>query len=129
LSAAQKALAGLGVTDVALAALAKREELVYRPGRSEPFRIGRKNKALHVLQRIRDEAHRFAVTYNRKLRKKRTIGSDLANIPGIGPERQKMLLLRFGSVRGVRSATPEEISRIPGVSDVLAARILAYLGR
>jgi excinuclease ABC subunit C len=129
LAAAQKALAGLGVTDVALAALAKREELVYRPGRSEPFHLGRKNKALHVLQRIRDEAHRFAVTYNRKLRRKRTIRSDLSQIPGIGPERQKMLLLRFGSVRGVRSATPEEIARIPGVSGVLAARILAYLGR
>ena len=129
LGAAQEALVGLGVTDVALAALAKREELVYRPDRSEPVRLGRRNKALHVLQRIRDEAHRFAVTYNRKRRKRRTLRSDLSQIPGIGPERQKMLLLRFGSVRGVRSATTEEISRLPGVSDTLAARILTYLGR
>ena len=129
LGAAQEALSELGITDVALAALAKREEVVYRPDRSEPFRLGRRNKALHVLQRIRDEAHRFAVTYNRTLRKKRTLGSDLSRIPGIGPKRQKVLLLRFGSVRGIQSATAEEISRLPGVSDALATRILTYLGR
>lgn len=129
LGAAREALEGLGVTDVALASLAKREELVFRPDRAEPYRLGRRNRALHVLQRIRDESHRFAVSYNRKLRKKRTLRSDLSLIPGIGPERQKTLLTRFGSVRGVRAASVEEISRIPGFSGTLAARILAYLGR
>ena len=129
LGAAQNALTELGVTDVALASLAKREELVYRPGRREPFRLGRRNKALHVLQRIRDEAHRFAVTYNRKLRRKRTVRSDLSEIPGIGPERQKLLLMRFGSVRGVKSASAEEIARLPGFSGTLAARVLTYLGQ
>ena len=127
LSAARGALEELGVTDVALAALAKREELVFRPDRTAPIRLGRKNPALHLLQRLRDEAHRFAVSYNRKLRTKRTLRSDLSQIPGIGPERQRLLLSRFGSVRGVRAATPQEIARLPGISDTLAVRILTYL--
>ena len=128
LGAARGALDELGVTDVALAALAKREEVIFRPDRSDPIRLGRKNPALHLLQRLRDEAHRFAVSYNRKLRKKRTLRSDLAEIPGIGPERQKLLLSRFGSVRGVRAATVHEITRLPGISETLAVRVLTYLG-
>ena len=128
LGAARGALEELGVTDVALAALAKREEVIFRPGRSDPIRLGRKNPALHLLQRLRDEAHRFAVSYNRKLRKKRTLRSDLSEIPGIGPERQKILLSRFGSVRGVRAATAQEMARLPGISERLAVRVLTYLG-
>ena len=128
LSAARGARQELGVTDVALAALAKREEVIFRPDRSEPIRLGRKNPALHLLQRLRDEAHRFAVSYNRKLRKKRTLRSDLSQIPGIGPERQKLLLSRFGSLRGVRAASAEELARLPGISETLAVRVLTYLG-
>jgi excinuclease ABC subunit C len=128
LGAARGALEDLGVTDVALAALAKREEVIFRPDRSDPIRLGRKNHALHLLQRLRDEAHRFAVSYNRKLRSKRTLRSDLGQIPGIGPERQKLLLSRFGSVRGVRGATAQEVARLPGISEMLAMRILTYLG-
>jgi excinuclease ABC subunit C len=129
LSAAANALDGLGVTDVTVASLAKKEELVYLRGRSDPIRLERRNRALHVLQRIRDESHRFAVTYNRKLRRKRTLRSDLEGIPGIGPERQKVLLTRFGSLRGLKEATPEEIARIPGFSVSLANRVLTHLGR
>jgi excinuclease ABC subunit C len=99
------------------------------PGRPRPIRLDRRDRALHVLQRIRDEAHRFAVRYNRKLRSKRTIRSDLADIPGIGPRRQTTLLRRFGSVRAVKQATKEDIARIPGFSEALASRILTYLGR
>ena len=128
LGAARGALEELGVTDVALAALAKREEVIFRPDRSDPIRLGRKDPALHLLQRLRDEAHRFAVSYNRKLRRKRTLRSDLAQIPGIGPERQRLLLSRFGSVRGVRGATAQEIARLPGISETLAVRILTYVG-
>ena len=128
LGAARGALEELGVTDVALAALAKREEVIFRPGRSDAIRLGRKNPALQLLQRLRDEAHRFAVSYNRKLRKKRTLRSDLSEIPGIGPERQKILLSRFGSVRGVRAANAQEIARLPGISERLAVRVLTYLG-
>ena len=128
LGAARGALEELGVTDVALAALAKREEVIFRPDRSDPIRLGRKNPALHLLQRLRDEAHRFAVSYNRKLRSKRTLRSDLSQIPGIGPERQRLLLSRFGSVRGVRAATAQEIARLSGISETLAVRVLTYLG-
>jgi excinuclease ABC subunit C len=128
LGAARGALDDIGVTDVALAALAKREEVIFRPDRSDPIRLGRTNPALHLLQRLRNEAHRFAVSYNRKLRSKRTLRSDLSQIPGIGPERQKLLLSRFGSVRGVRAVTAQEIARLPGISETLAVRILTYLG-
>jgi excinuclease ABC subunit C len=129
LSAAMSALGELGLSDVAVVALAKKEEEVFMPGRPRPIRLDRRDRALHVLQRIRDEAHRFAVRYNRKLRSKRTIRSDLADIPGIGPQRQTTLLRRFGSVRAVKQATKEEIARIPGFSEALASRILTYLGR
>jgi len=129
LSAAVAALASLGLGDVQLAALAKREEQVFLPGRPDPVHLDRRDRALHVLQRIRDEAHRFAVTYNRQLRSKRTIRSDLSAIPGIGPRRQQALLARFGSVRGLKEATADEIARVPGFSEVLAARVLTWLGR
>jgi excinuclease ABC subunit C len=129
LGAARDALRALGLADVAVIALAKREEEVFVPGRREPVRLDRRHRALHMLQRIRDEAHRFAVRYNRKLRSKRTIRSDLASIPGIGPRRQTVLLRRFGSLKGVKEATRDEIARIPGFSEALASRILTYLGR
>ena len=129
LAAARDALRALGLADVAVIALAKREEEVFLPGRRDPVRLDRRDRALHLLQRIRDEAHRFAVRYNRKLRSKRTIRSDLASIPGIGPRRQTVLLRRFGSLKGVKEATRDEIARIPGFSEALASRILTYLGR
>jgi excinuclease ABC subunit C len=129
LSAAAQALAAEGFADVAVIALAKKEEEVFMPGRPTPIRLDRRNRALHLVQRIRDEAHRFAVRYNRKLRSKRTIRSDLGDIPGVGPKRQTVLLRRFGSLKGVKEATHEEIARIPGFSEALASRILTYLGR
>lgn len=128
LSAARAALEALGIHDVGLASLAKREEEVYLTGRAEPLRLDRRDRALHLLQRIRDEAHRFAIQYNRKLRTRRTLRSDLGDIPGIGPGRQQVLLSRFGSVKEIRAATEEDIARVPGFSRVLASRILTYLG-
>ncbi len=129
LSAAVSALASIDLEGVALIALAKREEEVFVPGSSDPILLDRRNRALHLIQRIRDEAHRFAVAYNRKLRRKRTIRSELGDIPGIGPQRQKVLLSRFGSVKGLREATRDEIARVPGFSEALASRVLTYLGR
>jgi len=129
LGAATEALRALDLDHVAVLALAKKEEEVYLPGRPDPVRLDRRNRALHLLQRIRDEAHRFAVRYNRKLRGKRTLRSDLGDIPGIGPTRQRELLRRFGSLKGVREATKEEIARVPGFSEAMASRILTYLGR
>jgi len=129
LGAAKEALEALDQPQVPVVALAKRQEEVFRPGRKESLRLGRRDRALHLLQRIRDEAHRFAISYNRKLRKKRTIQSELGRIPGIGPQRQKALLTRFGSVRSIREATEEEIARVQGFSEVLANRVLTWLGR
>ncbi len=129
LSAAVEALRELELGDVAVISLAKREEEVFVPGRVTALRLDRRHRALHLLQRMRDEAHRFAVRYNRKLRRKRTLRSDLGDIPGVGPKRQQVLLRRFGSVRGVKDATREEIARVPGFSEALASRILTYLGR
>ena len=129
LSASVEALNAQGMSDVTVIALAKKKEEVFLPGRGDPVRLDRRHRALHLLQRMRDEAHRFAVRYNRKLRTKRTLRSELGEIPGVGPKRQKLLLKRFGSLRGVKAATREEISRIPGVSEALASRILTYLGR
>jgi len=129
LTAARNALESLELPDVAVVALAKKEEEVFVPGAARPIRLDRRNRALHILQRIRDEAHRFAVRYNRKLRSKRTISSELGDIPGVGPKRQTVLLRRFGSVKGLKEATKEEIARIPGFSEALASRILTYLGR
>ncbi len=127
LSAALDPLRTLELEDVAVAALAKREEEVFLPGRSEPVLLARREQALHLLQRIRDEAHRFAVTYNRKLRSRRTLQSRLEEIPGVGPTRKKALLTHFGSVRGVKEASPEEIAHLPGFSQNLALRIKTYL--
>ena len=128
LSAAHNAFNHLDLPDITVVALAKKEEEVFVQGKKTPLRLDRRNRALHILQRIRDEAHRFAVRYNRKLRTKRTLRSQLGDIPGIGPHRQTVLLRRFGSLKGVKSATKEEIARVPGFSKALASRILTYLG-
>ena len=128
LSAAKNALSRLELNDVALIALAKKEEEVFTPGNAEPLWLDRRNRALHILQRIRNEAHRFAIRYNKKLRTKRTLRSQLGDMPGIGPRRQRVLLRRFGSVKGVRSATKQDIARVPGFSEALASRVLTYLG-
>jgi excinuclease ABC subunit C len=128
LSAAMQAVADAGVEGVRFIALAKREEEIYLVGRPEPLRLPRTNSTLRLLQRIRNEAHRFAITYNRKLRRKRTLASELGGIPGIGPARQRALLSRFGSVRAVKQASPEEIATLPGFSEPLARKILEGLG-
>lgn len=129
LGAARAAVAEVGATGVALAAIAKKEEIAYVPGRGAGIRIPPTAPSLYVLQRARDEAHRIAVGYNRKLRSRRTLRSRLSEIPGIGPKRQQALLSRFGSVRGVRDATPQEIARIPGFSEAAGVRILSFLDR
>ena len=127
LTMAQEATTDAGAHDVTLIALAKREEEIYLPGRPDPLRLPRSSTALRLLQRIRNEAHRFAHGYNRKLHGKRTLSSELSRIPGIGPARQKVLLSRFGSVRALREASPEEVSRLAGFSRTLAERVLEHL--
>jgi excinuclease ABC subunit C len=127
LSAAAAALRAAGADDVQLCALAKREEEIYRPGRPTPSRLPRTHAGLRLLQRVRNEAHRFAHAYNRKLRTKRTLSSELAGIPGVGPKRQQLLLSRFGSVRAIRALSPDELAGVPGFGDALAETILEHL--
>jgi len=127
LSAAIDAAAALGMPDIPIISLAKKEEEVFLPGRADSIRLSRRSPSLRLLQRIRDEAHRFGVAYNRKRRTQRTITSALLDIPGIGPNRRRVLLERFGSLAGVKSATAAEISSLPGFSSKLAERILGVL--
>lgn len=127
LGAAVVALTELQLGDLAVASLAKREEEVFLKGRSEPLRLSRRSPALRLLQRLRDEAHRSAVTYNRTRRRLRTVTSELLKIPGVGPNRRRALLTVFGSLQGVREATAESIAAVPGFSPRSAERILAVL--
>jgi excinuclease ABC subunit C len=127
LSAAIGAAAALGLSQVPMVGLAKREEEVFFPDRAEPLRLSRRSPALRLLQRIRDEAHRFGVAYNRNRRTRRTITSALLEIPGVGPQRRHRLLEKFGSLAGVRSATVAEIAAVPGFSTALATRVLNML--
>ena len=127
LHAALDAARSLGVTDQPFVSLAKREEEVYQPERAEPLRLSRRSPSLRLLQRARDEAHRFGLAYSRKRRAERVITSELLGIPGIGPGRRRALLERFGSLNGVRSATPGELASVRGVSAALADRIHRFL--
>jgi len=128
LSAAGNAAQEAGLGAMPLASLAKREEEVYLPDRDAPLRLARRSPSLKLLQRARDEAHRFAVSYSRRRRTQRTITSELLTVPGIGPRRRRLLLERFGSVAGVRTATREEIAALPGFSRALAERLVDRLG-
>ena len=128
LHAAMEALAELGLGHQPIASLAKREELLLVPGREhDPIRLPHSSPVLQLVQRVRDEAHRFAIGFHRKTRSKRTITSALDEIPGVGPERRRKLLSRFGSLRGVRGASLEELRASVGAAT--AARIRAHLDR
>jgi len=104
------------------------EERVFLPNRKNPVILRRNSNALFLLQRVRDEAHRFANTYHQELRKRESVRSLLDAIPGVGPTRRRRLLRHFGSVKRIREAAEEEIARVPGISISLAAEIKQYLG-
>lgn len=127
LSAAHAALAGLSLADRPLISLAKRDEEVFIWGREEPLRLSRRSPGLRLLQQARDEAHRFAVTYNRKRRTMRTVTSELLKVPGIGPVKRRQLLKEFGSVQGVRDAGEEAIAKLPGFNADRARKLLESL--
>jgi excinuclease ABC subunit C len=117
----------LGVDDIPVAGLAKRFEEVYLPGEAEPRIVPRGSEALYLLQRIRDEAHRFAVGYQRGRRGKRMTESILDPLPGVGPSRRTALVKHFGSTRNLLRASPEEIAKVPGIGPELAGRIYEHL--
>ena len=127
LNAALEAAEQLGFGGLQFASLAKRDEEVFLPGRADCLRLSRRSPSLRLLQRIRDEAHRFGLAYNRKRRTQRTITSELLNIPGVGPRRRRLLLERFGSLAGVKSASVSELAAVPGFSTRLAERVLEHL--
>jgi excinuclease ABC subunit C len=128
LNIALRVLDELGL-DIPVIGLAKRLEEVYLPGQPEPLRITRGSEALFVLQHVRDEAHRFAVDYHRRLRERRAMASPLDEVPGIGPARKKALLRRFGSLARLSRASEEEIAATPDVGPRLAAEVVARLHR
>jgi excinuclease ABC subunit C len=129
LNAALSAVSELGIDGIPMIGLAKREEEVFVPGRQDPIILPRESEALYLLQRIRDEAHRFAITYHRRLRGKTALGSILDEIPGIGPKRRRALLQRFTSIEGIRRASVESLTEVPGVTEQLAKDIKEYLSR
>ena len=143
LSVATRVLAELGITQLDVASLAKdrvernmrqreirhSEERVFLPNRKNPVVLPRNSTALFLLQRVRDEAHRFAITYHRELRKKEGLRSALDEIPGVGEARRKRLLRAFGSVRKLAGAGVEEIARVPGIGPLQAERIVEHLRR
>ena len=128
LSAAQQALLELGVTDVPLCSLAKREEEVFLPHAPEPVLLPRQSQGLYLLQRARDEAHRFAITYHRQRRSRAATRSRLDDAPGVGPKRRRELVRRFGSASGVQTASVEEIASVKGMSRASAESLKAFLG-
>ncbi len=125
--AACRALTELGIEDVAVCGLAKRLEEVWLPGEEFPVILPRSSEGLYLLQRVRDEAHRFAITYHRQKRSRGLTTSALDSVAGLGPARRAALLKRFGSVKRLTAATPEEIATVPGIGPRLAQTITAAL--
>jgi excinuclease ABC subunit C len=123
-NAAAKALRELGITDIALCGLAKRLEEVWLPNNSEPIIFPRHSEALYLLQKVRDEAHRFAINFHRSKRSKVMLESLLDQISGLGEVRRKSLLTHFGSVTALKSATLSELSTVPGIGEKMAKTII-----
>jgi len=127
LHAAGAALREVQAADVPIISLAKENEDVFQPGSSGAVAISKSSHELHLLQRIRDEAHRFAITYHRNIRAKKSKESALDSLPGIGPSRKKALVKRFGSVRNLKDASIEELASVKGITQELAKKILDLL--
>ena len=127
LSSAVEAMLYLGLQDIQLASIAKREEEIFLPDAAEPVIMPRNSQGLFLLQRARDEAHRFAITFHRNLRGKASVKSALDLVPGIGPKRKKVLIRTFGSVKGIREATEEQIAAAPGMTLKIAQQIKEHI--
>jgi excinuclease ABC subunit C len=129
LSAALEALKEVEISGIPVAALAKKQEEIFMPQSKEPIKLPSSSVALKLVQRLRDEAHRFAITYHRKIRRKKLSESELDKIPGIGGRRKKLLVKYFGSVEAIANAKLEDLQTIPGLPDTIAKRIFRYFNR
>ncbi len=127
LAAAEKALAGVGASGVPLVSIAKKEEILFTPDKRDGIRLERTSPALKLIQALRDEAHRFAITAHRNRREKRSFESELDGIPGLGPKKKAALLARFGGIDEIRSAKSEDLAKVVG--DKPAAALLEKLRR
>ena len=127
-NAAQAVLDDLGVSDVAVIGLAKRLEEVWVPSEPDPIIMPRNSEGLYLLQRVRDEAHRFAITYHRSKRSKRMTASALDSVRGLGEHRRKALVTHFGSLARLKQASVEEITAVPGIGVATARAVLEALG-
>ena len=127
LGAALDVLRDMGLGDVPVAGLAKENEEIFVADTASPTILPRTSQALYLIQRIRDEAHRFAITFHRQVRAKSSIKSALDEVPGVGPRRKQALIRRFGSVRGIREASVEEIAGTDGINLQLAERLKSAL--
>ncbi|PVE12961.1 excinuclease ABC subunit UvrC [Streptomyces scopuliridis] len=128
-AAAKRALDELGIDDVAVCGLAKRLEEVWVPGESDPVVLPRSSEGLYLLQRVRDEAHRFAITYQRAKRAKRVRSSPLDDVPGLGESRKQSLIKHFGSVKKLRQATIDQICEVPGVGRKTAESVVVAFAK
>ncbi|MBB4775603.1 excinuclease ABC subunit UvrC [Actinomadura livida] len=126
-AAAQRALDELGVDDIAVCGIAKRLEELWLPGEADPVVLPRNSEGMFLVQRIRDEAHRFAITFHRQRRSKSMTMSELDNVPGLGPARRAALLKHFGSLKRLKDATPEQVAEVPGIGMRSAEGIVAAL--
>ena len=127
LNTALSAMQEMGVNSVPIASLAKENEELFIPGRKEPVVLSHQSPGLQLLQRLRDEAHRFAITYHKKIHKKETFASAFDTVPGIGPKRKRALLRQFGSVQAIREASVEELATARGMTESLAKKIKEHL--
>ncbi len=126
-AAARKALTELGVEDIAVCGIAKRLEEIWLPGEDDPVILPRNSEGMFLVQRVRDEAHRFAITFHRQRRSKSMTVSELDNVPGLGPARRAALLKHFGSLKRLKEATPEQVAEVPGIGLRSAEGIVAAL--
>ena len=124
---ASAALSDLGITDVYVAGIAKRLEELWLPDDDYPVVLPRTSQALYLVQRIRDEAHRFAITFHRSKRGKAMVASALDEVPGLGEVKRSALIKHFGSVAQIKQASAEELTAVPGIGPALAQKILAAL--
>jgi len=126
-AAAEQALAALGLVDIPVCGLAKRLEEVWLPDEEDPVILPRTSEGLYLLQRVRDEAHRFAITHHRGRRSKSMTRSALDDVPGLGQTRRKALLKRFGSLKRLRAASVEDVAEVPGFGPRLAQAVVTAL--